>query len=115
VTGLSAIIFAVLDPVPTPSGGALVPPHPPLGGNTTLVAREVIGEIVNRLTQETATTAMSIVRDLVKYAEEEAERNERGGQSNSIVYILRSAPSSVSSQIEGPLFIAPARPASALS
>lgn len=79
VTGLSAIIFAVLDPVPTPSGGALVPQVPPSGGNTTSIATR---EIMNKI-------ASAMARDLTKYSEEEAERNERGGQSNSIVYILR--------------------------
>lgn len=78
VTGLSAIIFAVLDPVPTPSGGAIVPQVPPSGGNATSAAtRDVMSKL-----------AGAMARDLTKYSEE-AERNERGGQSNSIVYILR--------------------------
>lgn len=73
VTGLSAIVFAIFDPVqPQP---AVVPP-PPLPPSVNA-------------TREVLHLAGRFIRDLTKGAAEKVEREERGGQSNSVVYIFR--------------------------
>ncbi|KAF9463203.1 major facilitator superfamily domain-containing protein [Collybia nuda] len=88
VTGLSAIIFAVLDPVPTPSSGVLVPAPQPNISNVTTITRQATRNFVRVFAHETVRISNVVVKELTQPAED-AERNERGGQSDSVVYILR--------------------------
>jgi hypothetical protein len=88
VSGLSAIMFAIFDPVQVPKAGAMSPPLPvpssPAneGANATHArAGHNIGVAVKFMND--------VVGMVVRDPAEEAEKNERGGQSNSVVYILR--------------------------
>ncbi|KAG6856083.1 hypothetical protein H0H87_007523 [Tephrocybe sp. NHM501043] len=73
VTGLSAVIFAIFDPV-QPQAHILPPPPRPAPTG-----------IASNVTEAVVRTALREVGDLVT----KEEMAERGGQSNSVVYIFR--------------------------
>ncbi|KAG6864294.1 hypothetical protein C0991_010765 [Blastosporella zonata] len=78
VTGLSAVIFAIFDPV-QPQGHILPPPPPPQAAPTIAAG-------------STSNTTEAVVRMLLREADNlaiEEEMADRGGQSNSVVYIFR--------------------------
>jgi solute carrier family 45, member 1/2/4 len=75
VTGLSAIIFAIFDPRQSPKGGVMPPPLPQ--PSSVNVGAKVIREVI------------SFAMEDLRRDESEAEKLERGGQSNSVVYVFR--------------------------
>ncbi|KAG6906712.1 hypothetical protein DXG01_012453 [Tephrocybe rancida] len=74
VTGLSAVIFAIFDPV-QPQAHILPPPPRPLPTTAATLS----------------SNATEVVRMVLKEVVSKEEMAERGGQSNSVVYIFRWA------------------------
>jgi solute carrier family 45 protein 1/2/4 len=94
VNGLSAIMFAIFDPVQAPKAGVRPPPFPApsslvnTGTNATDTSKE---HIVRAAAKLIGDVVGAVVRDVEtdRAAAAALERNERGGQSNSVVYIFR--------------------------
>ncbi|KAG6827803.1 hypothetical protein H0H92_010409 [Tricholoma furcatifolium] len=76
VTGLSAVIFAIFDPI-QPQGHIAPPPSQPIPTSSTGSASNSTEAVVSLLVREIAE---SLTRE---------EMDKRGGQSNSVVYIFR--------------------------
>ncbi|RDB28230.1 General alpha-glucoside permease [Hypsizygus marmoreus] len=82
ITGLSAIAFAIFDPIQARPPIMHPSPPPPPVPSADSAARRMAHGVMREV-------AGFVVRDLAKDAAEQAERDERGGQSNSVVYIFR--------------------------
>jgi solute carrier family 45, member 1/2/4 len=92
VNGLSAIMFAIFDPIQAPKAGVMPPPLsvPSSLVNTGTNATNTSGERSVRMAVKLMRDVGAVVRNLeTDRAAEAAEMNERGGQSNSVVYIFR--------------------------
>jgi len=94
VTGLSAVVFAIFDPAQAPKAGVMPPPLP---APSSLVDVGAEANITNSdpSVESNVRMVIGLIRDVVvrdletDRAAAEAEMNERGGQSNSVVYIFR--------------------------
>jgi solute carrier family 45, member 1/2/4 len=90
VNGLSAIMFAIFDPVQAPKAGVMPPPLPVpslpvnIGTNATDASKERNIRMAVNLMRDVGVGLRDLESDRAA-----AELNERGGQSNSVVYVFR--------------------------
>ncbi|KAG6849814.1 hypothetical protein H0H93_004763 [Arthromyces matolae] len=82
VTGISAVIFAIFDPVR--------PPTHPLHPSPIIPSANSTISLVSNSTELVVRTVVNELSDLVNRADSsEVAVDDRGGQSNSVVYIFR--------------------------